>query len=352
MSVIFLLLCFVLHLLVHAAADPIPKDWSSKVTHYNALFAENDDGDINADGYPGIYTPLIGNGYLSHSKGVRSDTYFVSGVFNGETTSPSHRARIPATFAVTIDNTTTTGTLLDMKEGTFLRRGNLTNEGDWYELRWYAHMKFEHLYVMELDIHFAEKSNTDNFTIHFTNNGGKESSDIDFKLQNAGVSGDFSYIMSCGHTEEPETEDSSSITVCMANSDISEPFTVSRANSKKTFSYFTVIYTSLDVGTDDVESHTWRQFNAVTELTQSALRSYHVESWNTLWESGVEIISDKRGDIAFAVNASWFAIFSSVRHDWPYGLAPGGLTNYYNGHSFWDTEVRYFSCKRYFNSHV
>ena len=118
-----------MHLVDFSSADTAPEEWSVKVENYNALFAENDDDHINLEGYPGIYTPLMGNGYLSHSKGVRSDTYFISGLFNGETTSPSHRARIPATFAVTVDNTSTTGTLLDMKEGTFYRRGNLTDGG-------------------------------------------------------------------------------------------------------------------------------------------------------------------------------------------------------------------------------
>lgn len=38
---------------------------------------------------------------------------------------------------------------------------------------------------------------------------------------------------------------------------------------------------------------------------------------------------------AVAANASVFALMSSVRSDWHYGLSPGGLTNGYNGHSFW-----------------
>jgi hypothetical protein len=104
---LLLLWTVVSHLADFLSADPVPFDWSVKIAQQNALFAENDDERINAEGYPGMYTPLIGNGYLSHSKGVRSDTYFVSGVFNGETTSPSHRARIPATFAVTVDNSST-----------------------------------------------------------------------------------------------------------------------------------------------------------------------------------------------------------------------------------------------------
>lgn len=113
----------------------LPEDWKDKVSSFNALFSENDDGRINNEGYPGIYLPLLGNGYFSHSKGVRSDTYFISGVFNNETTSPSHRARIPATFAITISNTTTTGTLIDMKEGSYSCRGIIGNTDTTYQLK-------------------------------------------------------------------------------------------------------------------------------------------------------------------------------------------------------------------------
>ncbi len=70
----------------------------------NALYSESDLAPIQSNGYPGIYLPLIGNGYMSQDKGVRSDTMFVSGIFNNKTTSPSHRARIPASFAITVDD--------------------------------------------------------------------------------------------------------------------------------------------------------------------------------------------------------------------------------------------------------
>ena len=74
------------------------------------------------NGYPGIYLPLIGNGYLAQDKGVRSDTMFVSGIFNNQTTSPSHRARIPAVYAIEIANgVSTDGALLDLEKGIYYR---------------------------------------------------------------------------------------------------------------------------------------------------------------------------------------------------------------------------------------
>ena len=96
----------------------IPSDWAPSIESFDALFSENDDGIIGENGYPSSgYTPLMGNGYFSHTQGVRSDTYFIAGVYNNQSTSPSHRARIPATMAFTIPKSNTTGTLLQMKEG-------------------------------------------------------------------------------------------------------------------------------------------------------------------------------------------------------------------------------------------
>ena len=32
-----------------------PADWQEKIDRHNALFAEDDTGDFNVEGYPGIY---------------------------------------------------------------------------------------------------------------------------------------------------------------------------------------------------------------------------------------------------------------------------------------------------------
>jgi hypothetical protein len=108
----------------------VPADWQAKVASFNAFFGANDDGVMNPEtGFPkDLYLPLIGNGYLAHAKGVRGDAMYVSGIFNGETTSPSHRARIPAELAVQIDGSTTTGCLLDVQDG------NDVVSGSFYQL--------------------------------------------------------------------------------------------------------------------------------------------------------------------------------------------------------------------------
>jgi len=357
----------------------IPEEWKIKINAFNALFSENDDSPLNSEGYPGIYLPLIGNGYFSHSKGVRSDTYFISGVFNNQTTSPSHRARIPATFAVTIQNSTTTGTLIDMKEGAYLRRGIVGNTDVTYQLKWYAHMLKKHLYIMELTLQFTESS-PDFVTLNFQNNAGLPSEDINFNSKS------FSFdnqpiTLQCGFTTIPETSDSSTIEVCMASTDIPSNFQVSRKENNKIFSFITSVHTSIDNNysfqnqinnkqnsNNNNNNNNNNKEENLSEITLSCLfhslklqqqheekqqqekeekdskisplYNSHIEKWNELWKSGIEIMnSDPNYDIGIAINASMFAMLSSVRDDWPHGLAPGGLTNYYNGHSFWDTET-------------
>ena len=45
--------------------------------------------------------------------------------------------------------------------------------------------------------------------------------------------------------------------------------------------------------------------------------------------------------MAQAVYGSMYYILSSTRHDWPYGLSPGGLPGgeEYMGHTFWDQDI-------------
>lgn len=274
----------------------------------------------------------MGNGYLSHAKGVRSDTMFVSGIFNGETTSPSHRANIPAALAITVQNTTSIGVLLDIETGTYHRRGYLTAEQtSWYELRWYAHRNLRSLYVMELEVHLENESSA---TLHFNSNENMSSVDIKFDPAKT-LNGHAAYSM-CGQTITPEVSTGPTPTVCMAFDRVTSEFVVNKEDSGKVFTYVTAIRTSLD--SSDVESAAIADYkSAHYKASAATLYSDHVDGWKSLWNSGIEIAG--RPDVGAAINASMYAILSSVRDDWAYGLAPGGLTNYYNGHSFWDTET-------------
>jgi protein-glucosylgalactosylhydroxylysine glucosidase len=323
----------------------IDSDWSQKVTSKNALYAENDDGLIDETGYPGIYLPLIGNGYFSHAKGVRSDEFYISGVFNNESEAPTHRARIPATFSITIDDTETTGVLLDMKEGTYYRRGrSKLSSNISYELKWYAHMKHRSLYLMELIVDLSLSSDS-SVTFNLTQNTGPPSSDISFTASKTKIGGHILDVQ-CGETIIPETVSSGPVSVCLVSTPVPKSITVNKHQSGEIFTFLTSFCTSLEEPSEYVLSRAVQHFEEASHRqllslspSPSPLHLEHIHSWASLWQSGVEVIGSDRDDVAIAINCSLFAILSSVRSDWHHGLAPGGLTNYYNGHSFWDTET-------------
>jgi protein-glucosylgalactosylhydroxylysine glucosidase len=343
--------------------------------------------------------PLMGNGYLSHAKGVRSDTMYVSGVYNGETTSPSHRAALPATLAVTVENSHVLGVLLDVETGTYHRRGHIDNSTANYELRWYAHRSLRGLYVMELDVFFSdhdnEEDNKEETSVTLTLSTNTLDSTPDFvdvpvtdtitstlSKRNTDNGSRSSVDITCRTTKIAETAGGETPTVCVVSDRVPSTLVVTRTttatdnNSKNnekysginskhhssqrrsvSFTFLSATRTSLDVsaaeaGVEAVAQAAVVDYTAATALAQqpreiqehqqqeesqqSKLHALHAAEWANLWASGITI--GGRPDVSAAVNASLYAIYSSVRDDWPYGLAPGGLTNYYNGHSFWDTE--------------
>ncbi|MFD0861259.1 glycoside hydrolase family 65 protein [Sungkyunkwania multivorans] len=68
------------------------------------------------------------------------------------------------------------------------------------------------------------------------------------------------------------------------------------------------------------------------------LESGHINAWNDLWQSDVQI----EGDIESqrAVRSALYHLYSFARKGTAYSLSPMGLSGLgYNGHVFWDTEL-------------
>jgi hypothetical protein len=316
----------------------MPTDWSKQVNSYNAFYVNDDSAPLGDNGYPeDLYLPLIGNGYISQAKGVRSDSMFVSGIFNNATTSPSHRARIPAMYAASISNVLQPlGALIDVQKGIYSRRGTLEGNAS-YEMRWYAHRTKRSLFILEIDI--LPSPNTDSpVTLSVENIVFFESEDFSFKSTEPIPDAGPGAVYICGVTTISETPEDSTHEVCIAMDSL--PSTLSsNASSDTKLAFIAAIRTSLDVSSNETPASA-----AIGDYTEGrlmfesgSLLTSHCAGWSALWESGIEVSG--RPDIAAAVNSSLFAILSSVRDDWAFGLAPGGLTNYYNGHSFWDTET-------------
>jgi trehalose/maltose hydrolase-like predicted phosphorylase len=106
------------------------------------------------------------------------------------------------------------------------------------------------------------------------------------------------------------------------------------------------------VSIDRILVETINSFASYKVLSQTYSKKYdvpmghvlldlHIEEWNRVWKSGIEVQSINGNlNLSRAINSSLYYILSSVRDDWPYSLSPGGLSsNDYNGHVFWDCET-------------
>jgi hypothetical protein len=165
-------------------------------------------------------------------------------------------------------------------------------------------------------------------TIVLNSNSGSPSADISFQNQ---PSPDGSTAV-MGSTKVEEFPGTGLTNVAVVTSVVPQRLTLT---VNTIWSYIMVIHTSLDTP-KDLLATTSRDWISATADSRT-LWSSHQDAWKIIWSSGYEITG--RIDVARAVNASIYAIMASVRPDWPYSLAPGGLTQAYNGHSFWDCET-------------
>ena len=81
-------------------------------------------------------------------------------------------------------------------------------------------------------------------------------------------------------------------------------------------------------------------FYPILRSDKGQLLSEHKSAWREVWNRG-KIDIEGNLELAQSVYASFYYILSSTRHDWPYGLSPGGLPGgeEYMGHTFWDQDI-------------
>jgi trehalose/maltose hydrolase-like predicted phosphorylase len=175
--------------------------------------------------------------------------------------------------------------------------------------------------------------------LRLVNSPGGASSDIAFAP--VALPPDLPYSAVNGSTLVAETNSSGLQAVCVLTTDLpaSGALAVSADEPFATAYFLTVVRTSIETPDPaDLVSAAQADFAQASALAaQGTLRSSHIAEWaETVWPAGDET---DRFDVARAVNSSLYAIVSSFRVDRPFGLAPGGLTNGYNGHSFWDVET-------------
>lgn len=336
-----------------------PSSWLPRIAANNFLYAP-DDAKV-----PQNALPILSNGFLATQ--FMSSDLFASLLFNGYSTiDPSHRARIPATLALSIEGATPCDGGLDLLNATFYRRsfldpsppGSCTLQSTstcsnapsrlFIEQRFYAHRVLPSVLVHEIELltqnDSSESSNDVPLAmLQLANNGGDASSDISFTA--IALPYGFPYWILNGSTNVAETNSSglqavAVLTSFLGSPNSSEPSSMLAFGSYgSTAVHFTVVRTSVETVPEDLVSAVQDDFDtAMTLFNNGTLHSSHIAEWQEMvWSSGIEI--GGRADVARIYNSSIYAIVSSLSADRAGGLAPSGLTAGYNGHSFWDTET-------------
>ncbi|KAK2553759.1 Protein-glucosylgalactosylhydroxylysine glucosidase [Acropora cervicornis] len=285
----------------------------------------------------GTYMPSVANGYLGTV--IYSDTVHVSGVYNGKAypkknpiypvylKQHTHRARVPSTAAIDFSVSGIQGKTsyaLDVQEAVFYKWFRAENLQ--VEQRIYAHQSRKNLLIVEIA---ARNTANREFLMSVSLNRGDASDDFQFQTIDSNRTGASAAIAKVNETEEEGSMQVNLATVWSKLEDDGETLTIKRSSEEQSWIYITSIATNLDT-----------KFNP---LTKDQLLTEHKAAWKALWDTGrIEIEGNLK--MAQAVYSSLYYILSSTRHDWPYGLSPGGIpaAEEYMGHTFWDQDIWMF----------
>jgi trehalose/maltose hydrolase-like predicted phosphorylase len=300
--------------------------------------------------------PQFGNGYVAAF--ANSTTEFIAGIFDGPTTT-STRAGLPNQLRYffgcpsgeSIQYDTPLGDgypfAVDMETGTISLRGVCPTSGINITQQWYAHRGRREITVLNVSVESvsdfrgtlpvtvfavsdAELAAHVNHTFHGSQNDGTVNVDTYVTLT----------------PEEPVSDltplGTLTVSYVVHGSATNQQF----SPTNKSAVFLAARCTSLDTkGPRDqhqqktVDCATQKFTDAANALAE--LRREHVEEWRRLWARRMVVKASAADSMLPAVlEASQYALFSSIRADVPLSTSPGGLsTDGYNGHTFWDMET-------------
>lgn len=336
-------------------ARGMPPDWEQASSQSNLLYSE-DDRQIDK-----TLRATVGNGYLSFVVG--SNTMYAAGVFNGAAPTVSEkllrydgtsmRARLPSYTSISLDETefSVYATGLDLVNGTYTRRSISNDNMTQIEQKWYCSQNKMHVCILELSA-----VSSVNQQVNLVEGSGDDSSDLLIDNKNT-EDGEFTVLT--GSTTAEEFDGSGTIPISIAYSTFNSSVSL-KAGIPSTFYTIVAVRTGGDCNYNSSDNSCQNSADYVSQLSALSLSDAkealenleggtffedHVSTFADLFESGIEIAG--RQDVARAVNSSIYYLLSAIRADTFYSLSPGGLaSNSYNGHTFWDCEVRRGRAKR------
>jgi hypothetical protein len=309
-----------------ATAVPVPSDWADGVAKGDLLFA--------ADPTPSSLSPSLENGFIggdvgcSGGSGSSAGHLSIAGLYSGGT-KKTERATIPNPLASEPLNALYNGSALNVAEGIFLERWQVSGCEGMLQSKRYAHRQHRSLLVLELSM--VSTTNLCNVTLK-TCAGGPGG----MVLKQPGVWEVIDPEQPAAGTSFPRRQPASA---AMANDQLPE-FIMVGPSSKPTL-FLAVVHTTLEPA---VSSAFAALSLAKDDLTHyhsigvAALAQAHSDAWADVFAGGIEV--EGNHTLAAQVNASLYYLLSSVRGDWPWGVSEGGIgSNSYNGHIFWSDGV-------------
>ena len=350
-----------------------PASWAAAIARADRLFLPSD-----AAADPQYDLPQLGNGFLATQ--VMTDSLFVAGLYNGYSTqTPSHRARIPAPFAVPAPSGNVTAAAWDSREATYYRRSSIDPSPPgapctaasavtctssptrvWVEQRFYAHRALPSVLVMEVEVLDSNDggggASADASSVGAGAGGGSgaapfavlqlrqcpsdNSSDIAFAPVPLPPPAGASYSIVNGSTLVSEINSSALQGVALLTSALPPNGMLVVPAPRVTYAFLAVARTTVETRAADLVAAVqadWAQAAALAAA--GTLHAAHVaEMDSAIWAAGLEV--GGRADLAQVANASLAAIVGSMREDRAFAPSSSGLSGAgnsqtgYNGHVF------------------
>lgn len=296
----------------------IPTDWQDRINANLMVFSP--DLPTNKKLYP-----ALSNGFLGTVFGEQ--WIYMAGIYvnNSILSLSSRRAQIPSPLNITLhsDNLPPMiGYALDLESGIFYRRYG--NSQITVEQSWYIHRKRKHLLVHE--IHVENKSSV-KIQLTLKQNVPKDSPDFNFNRINYD-----DHVCVEGPVKVTETPDCQYKEIGLIYDQVDHTQFEIGAGEKK---HMCVLATC--TATKKTPLILARRYYRNAYKVREKLKSEHIKAWKELFKSRIEIEGDPQ--LALHVNASLYALYSCLRDKVPWAPAPGGLTNSFNGHVFWDSDI-------------
>ena len=230
----------------------------------------------------------------------------------------------------------------------------------------YAHRLYKELYVLDVTI---ENSGENIETINLLfNTNITTTPDIEFQEITSFFTKQYPFLerqykIYQGKTTVPELESIPVIDVLYIVPILPEKVKI-KSKEKIHLTYLSTIHTNLqeDIQINKILSHEFTHY--LQMASKNILEKSHIDEWQEVirnqgieveeasptekekmqWNSEIkgkerEDIFDSPLSLPLAVNVSLFGLVSNMREDWPFGLAPGGISEAYNGHVFWDADL-------------